>query len=333
MSDSNFYGQSICVIGVFDGVHLGHQYLLEQAEKQADAEGLPLLIVTFDRDPEELLFPDRAPRKLLSNDERLARLALVDGGGARQVKPAPGVANAVKAIYSTDTDRRIVLVLPFERELAGLLPMDFLNHVLAEHCAPRGIHVGADFRFGYQAAGNVQTLLDWASLYGAEVFAHQLLDDGNSAISSTRIRNSLALADLAEANRLLTRPHHLPGTVVHGRGFGRQVGFPTANIAAAEGVMQPADGVYAGFLEIGDELLPAAISVGVPLTFEGAEATIEAYILDYDGDLYDKNSCLYFVEYLRPMIAFASVSELTAQIASDVERCREITARTKEMLD
>ena len=319
------YGQTVCVIGVFDGVHLGHQYLISQAAIQAEALGIPVLIATFDRDPDELFFPEQASRKLLSDDERLQRLALTGFGSV------PTSANDGGS--KTTGTSPIVLALPFNKELASLSPDDFLNQVLLKHCSPRAIHVGADFRFGHKASGDVSALSQWAIAHGAQVFGHHLLDDGGQPITATRIRDALSSGNLEEANRLLTRPHHIAGTVVRGRGFGRDVGFPTANIAATSGVMLPADGVYAGFLQCADELLPAAISVGVPLTFEGVQATVEVYVLDYDGDLYDSQVVVYFVERLRPMIAFATVADLSNQIGKDVENSRRITTATRHMLD
>ena len=318
MSEPGFYGEAICAIGAFDGVHLGHQYLLQAAQQQADKAGLPCLVVTFDRDPDDLLAPQRT-RKLLADSERLQRLGCLDYGGPGLADPAQGI---------TDSRRRLVLALPFEPALAGLAPLDFLNEVLAAHCEPRGIHVGSDFRFGAQAGGNVATLQQWALAHGAAAFGHELLDDTARPVSATRIRDCLASGELAEANRLLTRPHHLRGQIVQGRGFGHQMGFPTANIAGLDGVMQPADGVYAGWLEADGQLLPAAISVGVPLTFGELAATLEVYILDFSGDIYNQVVTVHFREYLRPMQAFADVQALTSQIARDVERTRELTAET-----
>ncbi|MCL2136465.1 MAG: riboflavin biosynthesis protein RibF [Coriobacteriia bacterium] len=325
MGDFAFYGETVCVLGVFDGLHLGHQYLLDQAQRQADQAGLPLLIVTFDRDPDELLSPDHDDNKLLSDSERLLRLSLLDYGGTRHVdtKAADGLA----------VGQRNVLTLPFNRELASLPPVDFLDLVLKRHCIPKAIHVGADFRFGYQARGTVETLNEWAGENDAYTFSHRLLDDGGKPISATRIRTSLLVGDLAEANRLLTRPHHLPGTVIHGQGFGQEVGFPTANILGLSKVIQPADGVYAGFFETGGQILAAAISVGVPLTFDNRQSSLEVYCLDFHGDLYGLDATVYFIERLRPMIAFANVDELREQIALDVDRSRQITAKARILFE
>jgi riboflavin kinase/FMN adenylyltransferase len=323
MSDQAVLGEVICAIGVFDGMHLGHQYLLAQAQAQADEVGLPLVVVTFDRDPDELLTPDAGPTKLLSDPERLARLHRADNGGARLAQASTGPSSACE---------RVIVSLPFEQWLADLAPEDFLDQVVARRCTPRGIHVGSDFRFGAKAAGSIETLRQWASRHGAEAFGHKLLDDGGLPVSATRIRECLAQARLTEANRLLTRPHHLPGLIVRGRGFGREMGFPTANISGQGGVMQPADGVYAGFFEIGGELLMAAVSVGVPLTFEGLEATLEAYVLDFDGDLYERQATIHFIEYLRPMQDFGEVSRLMEQIGRDVERTREVCAAARGLL-
>ncbi|MDR2957449.1 MAG: riboflavin biosynthesis protein RibF [Coriobacteriales bacterium] len=326
MSDLGFYGETICAIGVFDGMHLGHQYLLKRAREQADEMGLPLLVVTFDCDPDELFFPDRKHRKLLSDSERLYRLKCEDNGSAR------GISQETNSFESSETDR-IVLALHFDHDLASLTPVDFLNRVVASHCIPRGIHVGIDFRFGAGAQGNVEVLRQWAATHNAQAHGHHLFDDGGRPVSATRIRNCLEDTKLAEANRLLTRPHHLRGRIVKGRGFGREMGFPTANIAVLDGIMPPADGVYAGFFEIGGDLQSAAISVGVPLTFEGLEASLEVYVLDFDDDLYEKEANIYFVEHLRPMIAFPGVPELMDQIGKDVMKTREVTTHARELFN
>jgi len=354
VSGSEYFGEVVCAIGAFDGVHLGHQYLFSQAQQQADAAGLPLLVVTFDRDPDELFSPGREHRKLLSNAERLARLGSADNGGRRSYLSAAAggavgdaavggsaaggaaaggaVSGSERAVLAPGSSERAVLALPFEHALADLSPADFMDQVLISRCQPRAIHVGADFRFGSKAAGDVRFLEDWALRHDARTFGHELFDDGGQPVTASRIRDCLAAGQLAEANRLLTRPHHLRGQIVKGRGFGREMGFPTANIAVIDGVMPPADGVYAGFFELGGELLGAAISVGVPLTFEGLEASIEVYVLDFEGDLYDKEANVYFLEYLRPMIAFADVDALMTQIGRDVERSRGLAAEARETM-
>jgi len=292
----------VCVIGVFDGLHRGHQYLLAAAEAEAQQLGLPCLVVTFDRDPDEFFLPASECHKLLSNQERLE---LLSGQGQRQL-----------------------WALSFDAELAAISPRDFLEQTLSSVFRPVSIHVGANFHFGAKAAGDVALLKAWGAETGCRIDDHRLLDEGGQAVSARRIRACLQTSQLAQANYLLTRPHHLRGPVVRGRGVGTQLGFPTANVAGSDGVMLPADGVYAGRAElIGTAaVFPAAISVGVPLTFQRDQAqlaaTLEATLLDFQGDLYGSELKLEFLEYLRPMQSFADTESLHNQIAEDVRRTR-----------
>jgi riboflavin kinase/FMN adenylyltransferase len=292
---------------------------LAKAEEEARKLGLPCLVVTFDRDPDELFLPLDRQRKLLSNFERLALLS----GHAGQ---------------------REVLALPFDRQTAQLTAGEFLEWLRSDFCHPQVIHVGQDFRFGAKAAGDVQLLQEWGAKQGCQVRAHSLLDDAGIPVTASRIRDCLANGQLEEANHLLTRPHHLFGQVVHGRGIGKGLGFPTANINSDTGVMLPAEGVYAGRVHILDDgvakgvakgrydcqlscvssdAIPAAISVGKPLTFAGVSATVEATLLDFNDDIYAATVVVEFLRYLRPMQAFANPTELSDQITRDVQQVRE----------
>jgi len=336
MSGSDEYGEVVCTIGVFDGMHAGHRFLLSAAQEEADLLGLPLLVVTFQSDPEELFKPAGQCLKLLSNAERLQRLADVEDAAAEgEVTGAAGAGTApdgapegADRVSPDVTLRRQVLALPFTAELAATDPTDFLNQVLARHCTPASIHVGSNFRFGQAARGDVNLLRRWAATQNppAQVHEHRLIDSNGLPVSASLIRSLLQDARLQEANQLLTRPHHLHGQIVRGRGFGKEIGFPTANISVLGGSMQPADGVYAGYFELSGEMHAAAISVGVPLTFEGLEASLEVYVLDYEANLYDREATIWFLEYLRPMIAFANTTELMEQISRDVTRTREIAS-------
>ncbi|MDR1015078.1 MAG: riboflavin biosynthesis protein RibF [Coriobacteriales bacterium] len=285
-------GAIVCAIGVFDGVHEGHRFLLGEAVAQARRVGAAAVAITFDRDPDEFFLDAAAQRKLLVNEDRIGMLA----------------ESGVDA----------VLVVPFDALLASKAPLDFLNAVIAAHGIPRGIHVGADFRFGHRARGTVDDLRLWGADRDCAVFSHRLLTDEGLPVTSTRIRDALETGELALANQLLTRPHFLWARVTAGRNMGRRLGFPTANLELEERLVRPADGVYAGVAELGDERYRAAISVGVPATFAGASATIEAHLLDFEGDLYGRRLKVSFVEYLRPMQAFSGIDELKRTVQADI---------------
>ena len=296
--DSNpTLGNFVCAMGVFDGLHEGHRFLIAETIKQARQLGLPAIAITFDCDPDELFLEPAKQRKLLINEDRISLLA----------------ESGVDA----------VLVIPFERELSQRAPLDFLEVVIATHGNPKGIHVGSDFRFGYKAAGTVEDLQLWGESRGCEIFAHRLLSDEGSSVTATRIRNALQAGDLALANKLLTRPHYLWARVVKGRSAGKELGFPTANLELEERLVCPADGVYAGAVVVDGKLFRAAISVGVPSTFAGAPSTIEAHILDFDGDLYACKLQTFFFSYLRPMITFASVEELQQTVFENIAQARD----------
>ena len=289
-------GEFVCAIGVFDGLHEGHRFIISETVAQAERLGLPAIAITFDKDPDELFSEPSAQRKLLTNEDRIRLLA------------SSGVAS--------------VLVIPFEPGLSQREPRDFLDVVIAAHGSPRGIHVGSDFRFGHKAAGTVDDLRLWGDRHGCEIFAHDLLCDAGLAVTATRIRNALSEGELTLANKLLARPHYLWARVVKGRSVGRGLGFPTANLQLEERLACPAEGVYAGAVIIDDRLYKAAISLGVPTTFTNTASTIEAHILDFDGDLYGHKLQVFFFERLRGMITFDTVEELQKTVFANIEQAR-----------
>jgi len=291
-------GEIVCAMGVFDGFHQGHRFLIGETIAQARDRGLSAVAITFDRDPDEVFAKPDTLRKLLTNEDRIAFLA------------ASGV----------DT----VLVIPFEPELSQLDPQEFLDVVIAAHSSPRCIHVGSDFRFGHKAAGTTAILKTWAESHGCEIIPHDLHTDAGSSVTSTRIRNALQAGDLALANKLLMRPHYLWAKVVKGRSAGKGLGFPTANLLPDKHLVPPADGVYAGVVMIDGKPYRAAISVGIPSTFKDCSDTIEAHILDFEGDLYGLRLQVFFLEFLRPMIAFSTVDELKRTVFHNIDQAREL---------
>jgi riboflavin kinase / FMN adenylyltransferase len=301
------WGPSVVTIGFFDGVHLGHQRIVGRAVEAAAELGLPVVVVTFDPHPDEVVRPGSHP-PLLGTARRRAELLAGLGVGA-------------------------VCVLPFTREFSELGPDEFVHAVLVDRLHAARVVVGEDFRFGYRAAGDVALLAELGEKYDFTVEGVPLLADNGVRISSSQIRERLAEGDVVAAARDLGRPHRVEGVVVRGHRRGRALGFPTANLETAPHTAIPADGIYAGWLisldQAGQELdrWPAAISVGSNPTFEQAERSVEAYALDRDDlDLYGVHVAVDFTARLRGMKRFGSVGELVAQMRRDADAARAITS-------
>jgi len=292
-------GPCVVTIGVFDGVHRGHQVIIGEAVRRAHADGLPCVVLTFDPHPMAVLRPKVQPATLLSLDDR------------------------VSALMALGTDG--VCVLPFTRELSALEPEEFVRQVLVDGLHTAGVVVGANFHFGHRAAGDIATLVELGEQSGFWVESIGLSGDG-ATYSSTRVRELVREGQVKEASRVLGRPHRLVAPVVHGDHRGRALGFPTANLAQEGSAAVPADGVYAGWLvRSGGERLPAAVSVGTNPTFDGHDRRVEAYVLDRtDLDLYGEQVAVEFVERLRPTERFDSAEDLVDQMGRDVDRARSL---------
>ncbi len=297
----------VATIGVFDGVHRGHQRVVARAGQVARDRGLPLVVITFDPHPDEVVRPGPHPPSLTS-ERRLAQLLAGLGANA-------------------------LLVLPFTVEFSRLSPDEFVRIVLAERLHADVVVVGEDFRFGYRAAGDVPLLVQLGEKYDFTAEGVPLLVTDGTTMSSTYIRERLAAGDMAGAAAALGRPHRVDGVVVRGHMRGRALGFPTANLETPPHTATPADGVYAGALISldldGTEIArwPAAISVGTNPTFGGSDRTVEAYALDRDDlDLYGTHAAIEFTARLRGNDKFDSVEALVAQMRADVEAVRALTA-------
>jgi riboflavin kinase/FMN adenylyltransferase len=287
---------SVVTIGVFDGVHRGHQLLVHRAVAAARERGVQSLAVTFDPHPTTVTHPDAVP-KLLT-----------------------GVARRVELLRACGVDD--VVVVPFTAELSHLSPQEFLDRVLVEQLHAELIVVGAGWRFGHKAAGDIALL----RRLGMAVEAVELMHDDADVVSSTWVRRRIAEGDVVAAARVLGRPHLVEGPVGRGDARGRALGYPTANLDVPTTIAIPADGVYAGWLSRDDGVrMPAAISVGTNPTFGGEMRRVEAYVLDTDIDLYDQHVVVEFAEGLRPQVVFDSVEALVEQMARDVARTRELT--------
>jgi riboflavin kinase/FMN adenylyltransferase len=301
------WGACVATIGEFDGVHRGHQLIVARAREIAQVRNLPVVVITFDPHPDEVVRPGSHP-PLLTTSRRRAELLAGLGADA-------------------------VLVLPFSLEFSRLSPDEFVRVVLSERLHAAVVVVGENFRFGHKAAGDVALLARLGEKYDFTAEGVPLLVVDGVTISSTYIRECLAAGDVAAAADALGRPHRVEGVVVRGHMRGRGLGFPTANLETPPHTATPADGVYAGWLTSldldGSEVSrwPAAISVGTNPTFGAGERTVEAYALDRDDlDLYGAHAAIDFAARLRGTERFDSIEALVTQMHEDVSQARALTA-------
>lgn len=291
-------------IGFFDGVHLGHRIVIDAARRLAADVGGRSAVVTFDRHPASVVRPDSAPLLLTDLDQRLERLS--------------------------ETGIDVCLVVPFDEERSREAAADFVTEVLVDCLSVRALVVGADFHFGHRRQGDVALLRSLGAEHGFDVHGLDLAGAQVPGVagpaSSTAIRRALAAGDLATANTMLGRPHEVRGVVERGDGRGGELlGYPTANVAVAPGVALPAAGIYAGwYLRPDGRPLAAAISLGWRPTFVPAaeRLLLEAFVLDFHGDLYGEQARVQFVSRLRDEERFESVEALVVQMGVDVAAAR-----------
>jgi riboflavin kinase/FMN adenylyltransferase len=290
---------SVIVIGVFDGVHKGHQLLLHRAKEIAD--GRSIIALTFDPHPTKVFAPDRAPTLLTT------------------------VADRVELLKIHNADQ--VAVIKFDEKFAAMSPEDFVKGVLVDQLKASTVIVGKNFTYGHKAAGNVQTLARDGAKYNFTVDIQELESGDGEPISSSRIRSLVVEGRVEEARILLTRPHRLDGVVVHGEKRGREIGYPTANLGGIDEQTIPADGIYAGWLTVGINHWPAAISIGTNPTFEGVRGRqVEAYALDQvDLDLYEQSASIEFGWRLRETLKFDGLEPLLVQMKLDCDQARTLT--------
>jgi riboflavin kinase / FMN adenylyltransferase len=300
------WGECAATIGVFDGVHRGHQRTVGRVVEIGAERGLPVVVITFDPHPDEVIRPGSHPPYLTSYRRQAELLA---GLGADAM-----------------------CVLPFNLEFSRLTPDEFVHTVLSERLHATAVVVGEDFRFGHKAAGDVATLAELGDKYDFTAEGVPLLVADGVTISSTYIREQLWLGDVVAAAAALGRPHRVEGVVVRGHQRGRALGFPTANVESPARAAIPGDGVYAGWLRALDldgletERWPAAISVGTNPTFGEGARTVEAYALDRDDlDLYGVHAAIDFTARLRGTVRFDSIDDLIIQMHTDVDQARTLT--------
>lgn len=321
------WGRSVVTIGVFDGVHRGHQQIIRHTVRLARRAGFASVVVTFDPHPSEVVRPGSHPA-ILTPSARKAEL-----------------------IEELGVD--VLCVIPFTLEFSRLSAETFVHDVLVEHLHAAIVVVGENFRFGHRAAGDVALLERLGRTFGFTVEGAPLISSGpvaggdtpepdprdpaatsglplpSTVVSSTYIRSCVDAGDVEAAAAALGRPHRLEGVVVRGDRRGHELGFPTANLMTSPHDAVPADGVYAAWLvrrgaegEGAGERLRAAVSIGTNPTFAGRERRVEAYVLDFSGDLYGERVALDFVARLREMRRYDGVEALMAQIKQDVVDAR-----------
>ena len=293
------WGRCVVTIGVFDGVHRGHQQIIGRAVERARDHQLPSVVITFDPHPSEVVRPGSHP-PVLTSQRRKAEL-----------------------LEQLGVD--VMCVLPFTTEFSHLRPDEFVHLILVEHLHAAAVVVGENFRFGHKAAGDVASLKALGHTFGFVTEGVSLLTGGEVTISSTYVRSCVDAGDVAAVAAALGRDHRVEGLVVRGdmRG-GSELGFPTANLRTERYAAIPADGVYAGRLVWRGPPRPAAISVGTNPTFEGRERRVEAYVLDFDGDLYGEQVGLDFHLRLRGMHRYDHVEDLIVQMKQDVDQTRKL---------
>jgi riboflavin kinase / FMN adenylyltransferase len=293
-------------IGVYDGVHLGHQSVIRATQAEAERLGVATAVVTFDRHPATLLRPESAPLLLTTLDQKLELLE------------AAGVD--------------CTFVVHFDEARSKEDAEDFVTEVLVDRLAARAVIVGEDFHFGHQRRGNVALLREMGIRHGFTVDGVSLLQSGVGAsepVSSTAVRRVLAGGDVVAAAVMLGRPYELRGTVVKGDQRGRLLGFPTANIPVSSALAMPADAVYAGwYIRPDGSRHAAAINLGRrPTFYEHADTSLlEAHLLDFEGDLYGELARVEFVELLRSEMRFESVEAIVAQLSHDVGAAAQVLA-------
>ena len=298
------FGRSVVTIGVFDGVHRGHQAIIGHTVKRARDLGLQSVVVTFDPHPAEVVRAGSHPAVLT---EPVRKAELIEQLG-------------VDALC----------VVPFTPAFSQLSAEAFVHDVLVDALHAAVVVEGDNFRFGHRAAGDLAMLTRLGRTFGFTVEEAPLVAPEGLVFSSTYIRSCVDAGDVSAAAAALGRPHRLAGVVVRGDQRGRELGFPTANLMCHRYAAIPADGVYAAWLVRGGKHggpQPASVSVGTNPTFSGRERRVEAYVLDFAGDLYGERVSLDFVAHLREQRVYTGVEPLVAQIGEDVEQTRRVLAR------
>jgi len=288
----------VLAVGIFDGVHAGHQQIIATAKHLGE-----VTVMTFDPHPTSVVAPERTPSQLISVKDRIE---LLKQAGATYVE-----------------------VVNFNKDFSQLSPDQFIEDVLLGRFKAEHVVIGENFNFGFKAQGSPKYLSEVGPKYGFGVSIVKLQEERGSTISSTRIRSLIIDGEIERANELLTRRFYLKGPVVHGEKRGREIGYPTANLGLTPLATIPADGVYAGWLSVGESRWASAISIGTNPTFPGVRGRqVEAYAIDQVGlDLYDQEAKIEFGFRLRDTLKFDGLAPLLEQMKKDCDQARELTSK------
>ncbi len=298
LESANLATPSVVTIGAFDGVHRGHQHLISHLVAHARESGAVPVVLTF----------HPLPRLVLAGYEPGQYLTLPDD----------------KARLLGRLGIELVITHPFNDEVRHIRAAEFVERLI-RHVSMRALWVGEDFAMGYKREGTVSYLRELGAQKGYDLRTVDLMDAGDERVSSSRVRAAVLAGDVAEAARLLGRPHFLHGEVVIGARRGHTIGIPTANLAIPAELSVPARGVYAAWAEFGGVMRPSAANIGLRPTFDGSSAlTVEAHLLDFTGDLYGQSLRLHFVARLREERKFDGPAALVAQVLADIGQAREM---------
>ena len=299
---------SALTIGNFDGVHPGHEHLLRKLVEIAKSRGLVSVVLTFEPHPLAFLSHGSPIKRLTSSDYK------------------------VKLLMETGLD--FIIVQPFNADFAAITPEEFIEQVMVRTLRAKALIMGPDFRFGHKRAGDRKLLEKYAQRYGIEITSIESLRKNGQPVSSSYIRRLLENEGrVSDVLRILGRPYGLEGTVVKGEGRGRELGFPTANLADID-VLVPKEGIYAALSHVEGKTFPAAVHIGERKTFEGPFA-VEAYILSHGEDLslYDQHIRLFFLKRLRDVVKFSGKDELIKKIKEDIDDTKMIYAKLIDTIE
>ena len=295
-------GRTVATLGNFDGVHLGHQAILQRVTESAKSASLPAVSLTFDPLPRKILQPENAPLQIQTLSQRLQSLS------------------------DYNIDHTIVIV--FNRDFSLITPREFVTEFLVGCLQIRRFVVGENFSFGHQKSGNIALLREMGQAQDFEVEEVPQVKLGDQRVSSTFIRNRIVAGEIEEANRFLGHPFRMSGVVVPGEKLGGTIGTPTSNLKV-ENELLPANGVYVTNAIIGTDSYEAVTNIGVRPTVGGKKLTVEAHLLDFSGDLYGQNLELEFLRKLREEKRFEGINALKSQIQLDIVEARKFFQKQK----
>lgn len=289
------FANPVLTIGNYDGLHVGHRRIIERIKAKASEFKGTSMLMTFHPHPLTMLRPDMCIGLItpIHVKKRLIEEAGID----------------------------VMLVLPFTGEFRQVTPESFVRDLLVGKLGIKGLIVGYDFKFGKEGKGNVEFLASLSTEYGFFFDVQEAITQNGEKVGSNRIRKMIQAGDVEKAAKHLSRPHMIEGTVVKGDGRGRTIGFPTINLKT-DFPLIPKRGVYITYVEFDGKKFPAVTNIGFNPTFHGQTITIETYLLNFSGDLYNRNIALYFLERVRDEVKFESVDELKERIGKDVEKAR-----------